>query len=137
VAVPGVWLGFGLSSLILLAGLLDIPESYYESAALEGANWFQRTWFITIPLLKNVFLYLLVTGFTLAMQEYILPLVMTNGGPVGATTTPNLFIFTQFRDQSAFAFTYSITAALILFIVLGLLSVLIFKAVKSDKAVDG
>jgi len=121
----------------LVAGLLDIPESYYESAELEGANWFQRTWYITIPLLKNVFLYLLVTGFTLAMQEYLLPLIMTNGGPVGATTTPNLFIFNQFRDNSAFSFTYSLTAALILFIVIGAVSVLIFKAIKSDKAVDG
>lgn len=137
IAVPGIWLGFGISTLIMLAGLLDIPESYYESAELDGANWFQRTWFITIPLLKNVFLYLLVTGFTLAMQEYLLPLVMTNGGPVGATTTPNLFIFTQFRDQTAFSFTYSLAAALLLFVVLGLVSVIIFKAIKSDKAVDG
>jgi ABC-type sugar transport system permease subunit len=137
ISIPGIWMGFGISTLILLAGLLDIPESYYESAALEGANWFQRTWYITIPLLKNVFLYLLVTGFTLAMQEYLLPLIMTNGGPVGATTTPNLFIFNQFRDNSAFSFTYSLTAALILFIVIGAVSVLIFKAIKSDKAVDG
>lgn len=137
ISVPGIWLGFGVSTLILLAGLLDIPESYYESASLEGANWFQRTWYITIPMLRNVFLYLIVTGFTLSMQEYLIPLIMTNGGPVGATTTPNLFIFTTFRDQSAFAFTYSLAAALILFIVLGSVSVLIFKAIKSDKAVDG
>ncbi|WP_212754413.1 carbohydrate ABC transporter permease [Nakamurella aerolata] len=137
ISVPGIWLGFGISTLIMLAALLDIPESYYEAASLEGANWFQRTWYITIPMLKNVFLYLLVTGFTLAMQEYLIPLIMTNGGPVNATTTTNLFIFNQFRDTSAFAFTYSITAALILFVVLGLLSLLIFKAIKSDKAVDG
>lgn len=137
ISVAGIWLGFGVSTLILLAGLLDIPESYYESAALEGAGWFQRTWYITLPLLKNVFLYLLVTGFTLAMQEYLLPLIMTAGGPVGATTTPNLLIFNLFRDPSAFNFTYSLAAALLLFVVLGLLSLVIFKAIKSDKAVDG
>lgn len=137
ISVPGVWMGFGVATLIMLAGLLDIPESYYESAALEGANWFQRTWYITIPLLKNVSLYLLVTGFTLAMQEYLIPLIMTNGGPVDATTTTNLFIFNQFRDPSAFATTYSLAAALILFVVLGLVSLVMFKAIKSDKAVDG
>lgn len=121
----------------MLAALLDIPESYYESAALDGANWYQRTRYITIPLLKNVFLYLLVTGFTLAMQEYLIPLIMTNGGPVDATTTTNLFIFNKFRDPSAFATTYSLAAALILFVVLGLISLVIFKAIKSEKAVDG
>ncbi|WP_295696832.1 sugar ABC transporter permease [Lapillicoccus sp.] len=136
IAVPGVWLGFGVSTLIMLAGILDIPESYYESALLDGANFRQRTWYITIPGLKNVLLYLLVTGFTLALQEFQLPLIMTGGGPVDATNTPNLYIFNSFRDATPFATSYSLTASLLLFLVLGAISLVIFRAVSSQKSAD-
>jgi ABC-type sugar transport system permease subunit len=136
IAVPGIWLGLGITTLIMLAGLLDIPDSYYESAQLDGANWFQRTWFITIPLLKNVLLYLFVTGFVLAVQMLDLPLIMTNGGPVNATTTPNLFIFNTFRDGSTYSTSFSLTAALLLFIVLGSISALVFRLINSEKSRD-
>lgn len=136
ISLPGIWLGFGLSTLILLAGLLDIPNSYYESAALDGAGYFGRLRYITLPMLKNVLLYLIVTNSMLCMQEYLLPLIMTGGGPVGASTTPNMFIFGKFRDNTPFATSYSLTAALLLMVVLGAISVLIFRFIKSDKAID-
>lgn len=136
IAVPGIWLGFGITTLILLAGLLDIPDSYYESASLDGAGYFKQLFFITIPLLKNVFLYLIVTGFTLAIQMLDLPLLMTNGGPVNATTTPNLYIFSTFQDVTPYATSFSLTAALLLFVVIGLISLVIFRFVNSEKAID-
>jgi multiple sugar transport system permease protein len=137
IAVPGIWLGLGISTLILLAAMLDIPDSYYEAASLEGANFVQRTFYITIPLLKNVFLYLAVTGFVLAIQMLDLPLIMTNGGPVNATQTPNLYIFNSFRDATPYATSYSLTAALLLFVVVGAISMVIFRVIRSDKAIDG
>ncbi|NUO36239.1 MAG: sugar ABC transporter permease [Dermatophilaceae bacterium] len=136
VAIPAIWLGFGVSTLIMLAGILDIPGSYYESAKLDGANFWQRTRFITIPSLRNVLLYLLVTGITLTIQEFQLPLVMTNGGPVNATNTPNLYIFNSFRDATPYATSYSLTAALLLFIVIGTISIIIFRVVSSEKSSD-
>lgn len=137
IAVPAIWLGLGITTLIMLAGLLDIPDSYYESAELDGAGFFKRTWYITIPLLKNILLYLFVTGFTGAIQMLDLPLVMTGGGPVNATNTPNLFIFNAFRDGTPYSTSFSLTAALLLFLVLGAISVLVFRLINSDKAVDG
>jgi multiple sugar transport system permease protein len=137
IAVAGIWLRFGLTTLILLAGLLDIPQAYYEAAALDGAGYLRRTFSITIPLLKNVVLYLLVTECTLAIQMFDLPLVMTNGGPVDATVTPNLYIFNRFRDFTPYATSFSLAASLLLFIVLGLISLVIFRLVNSDKSVDG
>ncbi|MEV6107053.1 sugar ABC transporter permease [Streptomyces sp. NPDC051940] len=137
ITVPALWLGFGLTTLILLAALLDIPESYFESAQLDGAGFLRRTWHITIPLLKNVLLYLTVTGFVAGLQQFELPLVMTKGGPVGSTTTPNLFIFNSFRDATPYATSYSLTAALLLFVVLGTISMLIFRFIKSEKSIDG
>ncbi len=134
IAVPAIWLGLGLTSLIMLAGLLDIPESYYEAARLEGASWVQQTVFITLPLMRNIFLYLLITGFVGAVQQYELPLIMTNGGPLDSTLLPNLYIFNHFRYDIFVG--YSIAAALLLFVVLGSISAGIFRTLQSEKAVD-
>lgn len=136
VAIPSIWLGFGVSTLIMLAGILDIPDSYFESAKLDGANFWQRTRYITVPSLRNVILFLLVSGLTVTIQEFQLPLVMTNGGPVNATNTPNLYIFNSFRDATPYATSYSLTAALLLFIVLGTISIIIFRVVSSEKSTD-
>ncbi|TCC30882.1 sugar ABC transporter permease [Kribbella speibonae] len=136
VAIPAIWLGFGVSTLIMLAGILDIPDSYFESARLDGANFWQRTRYITVPSLRNVILFLLVSGLTLTIQEFQLPLVMTNGGPVNATNTPNLYIFNSFRDATPYATSYSLTAALLLFLVIGTISLIIFRVVSSEKSSD-
>jgi multiple sugar transport system permease protein len=133
--VPAIWLGVGIGSLIMLAGLLDIPPSYYEAADLDGANWFQKTFYVTIPLMKNIFLFLLIAGFTAAVQQFELPLVMTNGGPLERTLLPNLYIFNHFRDDIYIGF--SISAAILLLVVLGSISAAIFKVLNSEKAVDG
>ncbi|UFU04974.1 carbohydrate ABC transporter permease [Ruania halotolerans] len=135
ISVPAIWIGLGLASLIMLAGLLDIPESYYEAAEMEGANWFQRTFFITIPLMKNILLYVLVTTFVATIQQYELPLVMTQGGPTQSTLLPNLLIFQKFTNDLYLG--YPIAAALLLFLVLGAISAVIFKLINSEKAVDG
>ena len=139
IAVPAVWLALGVSTLIMLAGMMDIPQDYYEAAALDGAGFLQRSRYVTLPLLRNVILFVLVTGCIAAIQLLDLPLVMTKGtgGPVDSTMTPNLYILSQFRDPRPFATSFSITAALLLFLILGTLTAIIFRVVRSDKAVDG
>lgn len=134
VAVPAVWLGMGLTSLIMVAAMVDIPTEYYEAAAMEGAGWWQKTFYITLPQMKNVSLYLLITGFVAAIQQFELPLVMTQGGPLDSTTLPNLFIFNHFRNDVNVG--YSIAAALLLFVVLGSVSALVFKFINSERLVD-
>lgn len=134
VAVPAIWLGMGITSLIMVAAMVDIPTEYYEAAAMEGAGWWQKTFYITMPQMKNVFLYLLITGFVAAIQQFELPLVMTQGGPLDSTTLPNLFIFNHFRNDVNVG--YSIAAALLLFVVLGSVSALVFKFINSERLVD-
>jgi multiple sugar transport system permease protein len=134
IAVPAIWLGMGLTSLIMVAAMVDIPTEYYEAASMEGANWWQKTFFITLPQMKNVLLYLVVTGFVAAIQQFELPLIMTNGGPLNSTTLPNLFIFIHFRNDINVGF--SIAAAMLLFAVLGSVSAIVFKFVNSERLVD-
>lgn len=134
IAVPAIWLGLGLSSLIMVAAMIDIPQEFYEAASIEGAGWWAKTIYITLPQMKNVILFLLVTGFVAAIQQYEIPLVMTNGGPLQSTTLPNLFIFNHFRGDPTVGF--SIAAALLLFVVLGSVSAVIFRILNSEKLVD-
>lgn len=134
-SVPAIWTGFGLTTLIMLAGLLDIPESYYEAAELEGAGTFGKMWHITLPLMRNITLFLLVTGFTAQISQFELPWVMTAGGPVNETTTPNYYILQHFLNDVLIG--RSIAAALMFFVVLGSISLVIFRVLNSEKAVDG
>lgn len=134
-AVPAIWTGFGLTTLIMLAGLLDISEAYYEAADLEGAGTFTKMWYITLPLMRNITLFLLVTGFVAQLSQFELPWVMTAGGPVSSTATPNYYILSHFLNDDLIG--RSIAAALMFFVVLGSISLVIFKILNSEKAVDG
>ena len=67
-----------------------------------------------------------------------LPLVMTGRRPGRRDRRrPNLFIFNSFRDPTPYATSFSLTASLLLFVVLGAISVVVFRLINSDKAVDG
>jgi multiple sugar transport system permease protein len=93
-----VW-GCGGTIIIFLAGLQDIPESLYESASLEGANFLQKTTHITVPMLAPVILYNAVTLVIAALQWFAEPFVMTEGGPDNATMFFSLYLY-----QNAFQF---------------------------------
>lgn len=133
-ALIGVWLGFGFETLIMLAGVNDIPETYYEAAIIDGANFMQRTLRITIPMMKNVFLFVLVTSTTASMQQFQIQHLTTQGGPLNSTTTPNLLIFNAFRDDPTLGYTMS--ASLLLFVVIATISALLFRVIRSERLED-
>jgi multiple sugar transport system permease protein len=113
----------GGAIIIFLAGLQDIPESLFESAALEGANFLQRTIHITIPMLAPVILYNAVTLVIAAFQWFAEPFVMTEGGPDNATMFYSLYLY-----QNAFLYFKmgyaSAMAWILLLIALGIIFLL-------------
>jgi multiple sugar transport system permease protein len=122
-----IW-GCGGTIIIFLAGLQDIPESLYESASLEGANFVQKTVHITIPMLAPVILYNAVTLVIAAFQWFAEPFVMTEGGPDNATMFFSLYLY-----QNAFQFFKmgyaSAMAWVLLLIALGVIF-LLFRGMK-------
>jgi len=78
--------GPGGNVLIYLAALGSIPQDSMESARVDGANALQRWWFITLPLLKPVTLYLLVLNTIGSFQVFELVFILTSGGPAGSST---------------------------------------------------
>jgi multiple sugar transport system permease protein len=80
-----IWWTFGFPMLIFLAGLLNIPQPLYEAARIDGATGVQAFFRITLPLLKPVLLFVVVTQFIAHLQVFGQPYIITQGGPGDAT----------------------------------------------------
>ena len=97
--IANVWRGTAFSMILLYAGLLVIPRSLYEAAAVDGATAMKQLWYITLPQLRPILLVntILITIATLNSFDLILPL--TGGGPGRATEVLSLYAYnTIFRN---------------------------------------
>lgn len=96
-----IWQGAGFQMIIFLAGLQGIPQSHYEAAMIDGANKWRLFRDVTIPGLRNttVFVVMVTTIFSLQIFDQVY--LLTQGGPLNATTTVMFQAVTQaFQDQS-------------------------------------
>lgn len=119
------WWGLGGAVLIYLAGLQDVPQQLYEAAELDGANWFQKTVHITIPMLTPVIFFNLVMGLIGTFQYFTEAYVMTNGGPVNSTLFYALYLY-----RNAFVYLkmgYASSMAWLLFILVLTCTLLVFR----------
>ena len=116
IIVMGIWKGSGYSMLIYLAGLQNIPYEYYEAAEVDGANWYQKIRFVTLPLIFPTTFFIMITSTIGAIQGFDQFYVMTRGGPAGATTTLVYYIFENAFEW--FKMGYASTTAVILFIII-------------------
>jgi multiple sugar transport system permease protein len=99
VAAVNIWRHMGLVAMLFLAGLQNIPRSLYEAAALEGATEWQMFRRITLPLLRPVMVFVLVTSVTGSFQIFDTIAVTTTGGPLDATR-----VIVYYIVQNAFSF---------------------------------
>jgi multiple sugar transport system permease protein len=90
-----VWKNFGYNMLIFIAGLQSIPEDLYEAAHLDGAGAWARFRHVTLPSLAPTFLFVGVLTMLGNFQLFSEPYVMTQGGPVRATTTVVLLMYEE------------------------------------------
>ncbi len=85
VMIVSVWTQLGYQMAVFHAGLERIPQAYVDAALVDGANAWQRFRRLTLPLLRPVILFVLVTGVLGACQVFTLVAVLTAGGPIGST----------------------------------------------------
>lgn len=117
VAVVAIWRATGLNTIIFLAALQSIPNDYYEAAAIDGAaGWANFRW-ITFPLLRFALLFVTVTTLIAWLQFFDEPFVLTDGGPVGSTTSISLFIYKEGFSLNQFGYASAGTVVLFLIIV--------------------
>lgn len=129
IIILGVWRGLGVSTIFYLAALQNIPESLYEAASLEGANFLHKFRYITMPLLTPMTFFLVVTGVINTMQIFVEIQIMTPDGGPGYSSASIVFYIWQegFRYN---ALGYASAASWILGITIFILTVINFKMSK-------
>jgi len=93
IMIVNIWATTGTMMVIFLAGLQDIPVTYYEAAMIDGANRWQMLRHITIPLLRPVIFFVVTMGVIGCFQVFDQIYVMTAGGPLDSTTTIAYLIY--------------------------------------------
>ena len=119
----------GGGMIIYLAGLQSIPTNLYEAAKIDGANWWHQTRFITLPMLSPTIFFQLIVGFIFSMQIFTEAFIMTNGGPADASLFYLLYLYRQAFQY--FDMGYASALAWVLFVVILVLTIILFKTGKS------
>ncbi len=133
IIVPTLWVGIGYNTLIMLAGLLNVPKEYYEAAKLDGANSWHLFVNITLPNMKNYFILVISAQITGNLQMLEIPMWITGGGPLEKTMTPTLYLFNTFRDSGRSP-NIAIAGALIIMIIIVTMNIISFRLIHSKKA---
>ena len=89
------WMWYGHTMIILISGVLGINPELYEAAELDGASGSQMFWKITIPNLKTILLYTMITSMIGGLNMYDIPQLFNKGNPANSTLTTNMYIYTQ------------------------------------------
>jgi multiple sugar transport system permease protein len=99
VAGVNIWRHMGYNAILIFAGLKTIPKSLYEAATVDGANQWVQFWRITLPLLRPVLAFVVITSVIGSFQIFDTIAVATEGGPSGATRTIIYYIYEQVFER--------------------------------------
>jgi multiple sugar transport system permease protein len=112
--------------------LQSIPGSVYEAASIDGANETQMFWRITIPLLRPVLVFVLVTSIIGSFQIFDTIAITTKGGPVDATRVVNWMIVQQAFER--FNMGYATAISLVLFLMLVVVSLIQMRIMRANES---
>ena len=124
-----VWKSVGYYMVIYIAGLLDVPVSYYEAARIDGAGFWGQLWYITLPSLKNTIALAVVSCVIFTFGQFSIQYVITKGGPSRSTEILSLQILRQGFELSKFGYASAISVLFFLtMLVFSLLQLRLFKS---------
>lgn len=128
ISITWRWVGYNM--IILLAGIQAIPTEMYESASLDGANFWQQLFYITIPAIKPIILFTTITSTIGTLQLFDEPYILTQGGPNYATITLGEYLYDNGFTYLKFGFASALGYVMV--IIIGLLSWLQFRVNKEE-----
>ena len=126
IALMNFLMWFGNTTILLMAGMMGIDTSLFEAASVDGATSTQIFYKITLPLLKPILLYVMITSLIGDLQMYDVPQVLTNGTGEPMRSSMTLIMF---LNKHLYSKNYGMGGALsvILFFITGILSLLVFR----------
>ena len=120
------WMWYGYTMIIMISGILGISPDIFEAADIDGASGWQVFWKITIPSIKTILLFSLVTSLIGGLTMFDIPqLFINNGGPDNATVTASVFIYAQ-AFKGGYMYNRASAASMLMFIIIILLSAFMF-----------
>ncbi len=132
IAGINVWRHVGYTALLIFAGLQTIPKDVYEAGAIDGATETRMFWSITIPLLRPVLVFVLVTTVIGSFQIFDTIAITTKGGPVNATRVIYWYIY-EFAFNR-FQMGYATAVAVVLFLILITITIIQMRYLRSDES---
>lgn len=123
------WMWFGNSFIMLMAGVQGINKDYFEAASIDGAGRWKSFFYITLPLLRPILLYVTITSLIGGIQMFDLPFLMgtVTGEPLGATQTAIMYLYKFGFATRPKQVGYASAIAYILFLMILIISVVQFK----------
>ena len=117
---------FGNTTILLMAGMLGIDQSLFEAAEVDGATATEVFWKITLPILRPILVYVLITSLIGGLQMFDVPQILTNGTGDPARTSMTLIMY---LNKHLFSKNFGMGGALsvFLFIITGILSMIVFR----------
>ncbi len=131
VAFMNFLMWFGNTTILLMAGMMGIDASLFEAAEVDGATPTQVFWRITLPLLRPILIYVMITSLIGGLQMFDVPQILTNGTGEPGRTSMTLIMY---LNKHLFSKNYGMGGALsvVLFILTGVLSMIVYKFSNSD-----
>ena len=115
-----VWKHLGFSMLLFLAGMQNISQDYYEAASLDGASAWQKTAYITFPLLMPIVVMNIILFTINGLQMFDLPSILTNGGPGNGTRSLVMYIYA--RAFTKYEMGYASAISIVFLLIMGVIS---------------
>ena len=132
IALMNCLMWFGNTTILLMAGMMGIDTSLFEAAEVDGATSTQVFFKITLPLLRPILVYVMITSLIGGLQLFDVPQILTNGtgDPMRSTMTLIMYL-----NKHLYSKNYGMAGALsvVLFIITGILSLIVFKVTGNDK----
>jgi multiple sugar transport system permease protein len=133
VAFIQFWMWYGNTMIILVAGVMGINPALFESAAIDGANGFQTFFRITLPSLRTILLFTLITSMIGGLTMFDIPQLFLAGGPDDSTLTTSMFIYGQ-AFKGSYMYNRAAAASMIMFVIAAILSGLVFYLMRDRDA---
>jgi multiple sugar transport system permease protein len=132
IAGVNIWRHVGYTALLIFAGLQTIPKDVYEAGAIDGATEARMFWSITVPLLRPVLVFVMVTSVIGSFQIFDTIAITTKGGPVNATRVIYWYIYEYAFNR--FQMGYATAVAVVLFLILITMTILQMRFLRADES---